>query len=75
MHDGRDVKLITHLALRARLQSPEKGEKTRLFSRLVSVEIKRRTVMEIYNRNKINSDQSPGSTSQGKIKTVIQTLL
>ena len=27
------------------------------------------------NRNKINSDQLPGSTSQGKIKTVIQTLL
>ena len=26
------------------------------------------------NRNKINSDQLPGSTSQGKIKTVIQTL-
>ena len=75
MHDGRHVKLITHLALRARLQSPEKGGKTRLFSRLVFVEIKRRTVMEIYNRNKINSDQSPGSNGQGKIKTVIQTLL
>ena len=27
------------------------------------------------NRNKLNSDQLPGSTSQGKIKTVIQTLL
>ena len=26
------------------------------------------------NRNKINSDQLPGSTSQGKIKTVIRTL-
>ena len=26
------------------------------------------------NRNKINSDPLPGSTSQGEIKTVIQTL-
>lgn len=26
------------------------------------------------NRNKINSDPLPGSTSQGKIKTVTQTL-
>lgn len=26
------------------------------------------------NRNKINSDPLPGSTSRGKIKTVIQTL-
>ena len=31
--------------------------------------------MEIYNTKKINSDQLPGSTSQGKIKTVIETLL